>query len=325
VYELASMRLSVVIPTHNRAESLRRCLQTLQSQDLDPAELEVVVVDDGSDVDMGGVVGELAAGPVHMHCERQKLTGLNGARNRGAVVTRGELMAFLDDDTLVAPGWARALLSAFDHYPCAAVAGKIELALAGPAPSWLAAHAHWLAEYDRGPDARWLEADDPLPVGANCAVRRSDFERIGGFHLGLDRVAGSLVSNGDTEFFHRLRAAGGRFRYEPGAHVMHCVPADRLTVDYFLKRHRAQGVSDELLFALQGGQPTIGYRVFLARSIAGVGATFCRDLLRGRGTLDARFWASYWRGRLSAIGKAPPAVGSPPASDDERAPLEAAG
>jgi GT2 family glycosyltransferase len=318
------MRLSAVIPTHNRASALRNCLQTLEAQDVDPTRIEVVVVDDGSDEDMSAVVDGVASGRLSMRCERQPLSGLNGARNRGAAVTNGDVLAFLDDDTLVSPGWATAMLTAFERYPCAGVGGRIELQLDGPAPPWLADHAHWLAAYDRGPESRWLDPADPLPVGANCAVRRTDLERAGGFHVGLDRIAGSLVSNGDTEFFRRLQRAGGRFRYEPDAQVAHCVPTDRLTVDYFVRRYRAQGVSDELLFALQGGETTLGYRAFLARSLGGVGVTFCTDIIRRRGTLNARLWASYWRGRLSAVGKAPPAVGLA-ASEDERAPLETAG
>ena len=103
----------------------------------------------------------------------------------------------------------------------AGVGGRVELSLAAPAPDWLGELTCYLAEYDRGPNACWLDDRDPVPVGANCAVRRDDFDRLGGFRLGLDRIAGSLVSNGDTEFFRRLRAMGGRLRYEPAASVIH--------------------------------------------------------------------------------------------------------
>jgi GT2 family glycosyltransferase len=250
-----------------------------------------------------------------MGCERQRLSGLNGARNRGVAVAAGELLAFLDDDTLVSPGWARAVMGAFDSQPCAAVGGKVELSLAGPEPDWLAERRYYLAEYDLGSDARWLSGDpwrggDPLPVGANCAVRRGDFDRVGGFHLGLDRIAGSLVSNGDTEFFRRLRTAGGAFWYEPEARVVHCVPAERLTIEFFTRRHYAQGVSDELLMMLGGEAPTWRRRYRLAREVVHAAKILANDVRRGRGTVNARFWASYWAGRLSAVGKCPPGAGA---------------
>src|SRR5262249_35038975 len=121
------MKLSAIIPTHNRPDVLRDCLQTLQAQQVDPAALEVIVADDGAPVDFGAVVAGVAErGAITMRCERLELTGLNGGRNRGAAVATGDVLAFLDDDTLVSPGWAAALLRAFEDNPCAAVGGRIE-------------------------------------------------------------------------------------------------------------------------------------------------------------------------------------------------------
>lgn len=308
------MRLSAIVPTHNRPGELRQCLRTLQAQKVDPAALEVVVVDDGSSSEMGALVGEVAeGGPIEIRCERLSLTGLNGARNRGAAVAGGELLAFLDDDTLISPGWAAALLRAFDDHPCAAVGGRVELQLAGPEPEWLVTRRYYLAEYDLGAEPFWIETElidgrDALPVGANCAVRRVDFDRLGGFRVGLDRIGGSLVSNGDTEFFRRLRAAGGRMRYEPGASVIHCVPADRLTLRFFARRHYAQGVSDELLRVLEGERASVSHRLQLIRKLGEGAKILSRDVLRGRGTVNGRFQVNYWAGRLAAAGKRPPVL-----------------
>jgi GT2 family glycosyltransferase len=298
--------VSAIIPTHNRLEPLRVCLETLQRQTVAAHELEVVVVDDGSSEDVAGVVaGAAGAGPIPLRLERQPPGGLNSARNRGAAVTSGEILAFLDDDTLVSPGWAASVMQTFASHPCAGIGGRIELALDGPMPPWVADRRHFLSEYQLGPAPRWLTADDPVPVGANCAVRRTDFDRAGGFVAGLDRIGASLVSNGDTEFFRRVRAAGGRLRYDPSAAVIHCVPANRLTVDFWLRRHRDQGVSDEYLFALEGGRITPGYRWMLTRGSVGVLGTLARDLAAGRGPLNARLWASYWRGRWASAGRLP--------------------
>jgi hypothetical protein len=172
---------------------------------------------------------------------------------------------------------------------------------------------HYLAAYDLGSEPRWLEGD-PVPVGANCAVRRSDFDRLGGFLPGLDRIAGSLVSNGDTEFFRRLRSMGGRLRYEPEASVIHCVPVERMTVSYFVKRHQAQGVSDELLLRLEGHEPTLGHKVGLAREVAMAANRVSQDLLRRRDPTVSRFLVHYWVGRLFAArrGLRAPGDAAPP-------------
>lgn len=302
------MRLSAIIPTHNRPAALRACLATLQRQDADPDAVEVVVVDDGSEEEMAALVAEVArTGPIPMRCERQPTSGLNAARNRGTAVSSGEVLAFLDDDTLVSPGWASAMLAAFADHPCAGVGGSVELKLDGPEPDWLPSRRSFLAEYDLGPEPVWLDREPP-PVGANCAVLRSEFERIGGFRTGLDRIGRSLVSNGDTEFFLRLRDGGGRLRYEPGAHVLHCVPADRLTTRYFARRYYAQGVSDELLFADRGKPVSWRGRVGRARFLAAGATWLLRDIVRRRSVLDGWFNVQYWAGRLAAYGNAPPGI-----------------
>jgi glycosyltransferase involved in cell wall biosynthesis len=317
------MKLSAIVPTHDRPAELRRCLETLGAQDVPASQFEVVVLDDGSATDIGAVVAAVSAdASIPIRYERQLLSGLNGARNRGVAVASGDVLAFLDDDTLVCDGWASSLLRAFDELPCAAVGGKVELSLAGPAPDWMAARRYYLAEYDHGPEPFWLEdqpvligagwpEDQPLPVGANCAIRRSELERVGGFRTGLDRIARSLVSNGDTEFFRRLRAAGGRLRYEPAARVIHCVPADRLTLRYFNKRNYAQGISDELLRRLEGETPTLGDRLLAARQVGHAATVLWHDGRQGRGTVNAQFWAGYWAGRLmGAAVPLPPEAGA---------------
>ena len=310
-YAAAAVRLSAIVPTHNRPDQLRACLETLRVQDADPGEVEVIVVDDGSPSEMTAVVAEVAAaGKIEMRCERLSAIGLNGARNHGAAVARGEVLAFLDDDTLVSGGWARALIQAFAEYPCAAAGGRVRLRLDGPEPSWLVTRRCYLAEYDLGDEPFWVETDDidgrdAMPVGANCAVRRSDFERLGGFVVGLDRIGRSLVSNGDTEFFHRLRAADGSMRYVPEASVLHCVPADRLTVEFFTRRYYAQGISDELLRTLEGGDTGLAHRWELTRNLGSCARMLSSDTLRRRRRIDGRFLVSYWTGRLVASGRRP--------------------
>lgn len=304
--------LSAIVPTHNRPDLLTQCLETLMAQDVGPDELEIVVVDDGSRDDLHTVVVAASANRrFATHCERQPPSGLNVARNRGAGVARGEVLAFLDDDTLVDTGWARALVEAFESYPCAGVGGRVRLGLTGGLPQWVGEEERtMLTEYELGDEGRWLDladgrwwlAEDPPPVGANCAVRRTEFVRVGGFLPGLDRRGRSLVSNGDSEFFLRLYARGGRLRYEPRASVTHCVPDERMTIPFFIRRHYAQGVSAELMAAIDGQVPDPARLTGLFRGLGGAGKVLCRDRIHGRSTIRGRFLAAYWTGRL--LGRA---------------------
>lgn len=259
------------------------------------------MVDDGSRLELSGALAATHPLPASLRVVRQRPGGLNAARNHGAAQSSGELLAFLDDDTLVEPGWANALVAAFATTGCDAIGGRVVLRLEGPAPRWLTPKLRsYLAEHDLGAESRWVPAE-PVPVGANCAVRRAAFESAGRFLVGLDRTGASLLSNGDTEFFRRCQRNGGRVWYEAGALVEHCVPAERLTREFFYRRAHAQGRSDVLLLmqhATARQQPSrVRELVRAGRSVPIV----ARGLLEGRGTTGARCWLRYCRGRLSAI------------------------
>lgn len=295
-------RLSAIIPTRDRPEMLRDCLATLQRQDVAPGELEVVVVDDGSTANIGEIVNQVNASRVTLRHVRQAAAGLNAARNRGIEVATGELLAFLDDDVLVSPKWAASLLDAFRNPDCAAVGGRVELLLEESAPRWLTeGRRSYLAEFELGVESKWLD-DGTVPVGANCAVRRDVFDRLGGFRAGLDRIGSSLVSNGDTEFFRRVRRQGGKIRYEPRAHVRHRVPGARLTPDYFHRRAYAQGVSDQLL-----AMPHSRARTWQARGreVVRMGRALpilTKGMIQRREAINAALWLSYCQGRAATLG-----------------------
>jgi len=299
-----SVRLSVVIPTRGRPDRLRACLTTLAAARAPEGGWEVVVVDDGSEPPLKAQIAPPAPGDgpargLAVRFARQAPSGLNAARNRGALEARGELIAFLDDDTLVDPGWACALSAAFAQTGCDAVAGRVVLRLEAAAPAWLTPKLRrYLAEYDQGDVARPVRSD-PVPVGANCAIRREAWSVNGGFAAGLDRAGTSLLSNGDTEFFRRLLARGASIRYVPEARVEHCVPAERLTRQFFRRRAYAQGASDALLAVVASGRAGSMVRETVR---AGRSAPIAaRGVLEGRGPTTAQFWVQYCRGRMSVV------------------------
>jgi glycosyltransferase involved in cell wall biosynthesis len=96
--------VTVIVPTHNRSRSLEACLRTLAGQDYEDGRWEVIVADDASSDDTQAVIGRLTgAMPLRFvrHAERQ---GSGPARNTALARARGDLVLFLDSDTL-APPW----------------------------------------------------------------------------------------------------------------------------------------------------------------------------------------------------------------------------
>ncbi len=102
------MRISVIIPTYNRRESLLRCLDELGAQTLSSEEFEVLVVVDGS-TDGTAEAARQRRLPYALTVVEQANSGPAAARNSGAAKACGEYLAFTEDDVLPDKDWlARA-------------------------------------------------------------------------------------------------------------------------------------------------------------------------------------------------------------------------
>jgi glycosyltransferase involved in cell wall biosynthesis len=105
-------RVSIVIPTYNRSGIVRRAIDSVLAQTY--ADLEVVVVDDGSTDDTRAVLENYES---RVRYVRQENAGPAAARNHGMRVARGEFIGFLDSDDLYFPENVAAHLRAFERSP----------------------------------------------------------------------------------------------------------------------------------------------------------------------------------------------------------------
>jgi GT2 family glycosyltransferase len=200
------LRASVIVPTHNRREAVQRCLRSLLDQDLPPEEYEIIVVDDGSIDGTADALGEM---PGRIRVMRQERKGPSAARNRGAAEARGDVLAFLDSDTVADPSWLREALARFDDDPdLAGVEGRTEI-----------------PDGDRsGPFGRRTQnLRGQRYLGCNLLFRRQIFEEVGGF----DERFGLVPFREDTDLAHRVLRAGGEIRWVPSAGVTH--PVEKAT------------------------------------------------------------------------------------------------
>lgn len=201
------MDASVVIPTRNRADYLEVALRSLARQETDAA-YEVLVVDDCSSDGTAGVVERAGIRLIRRH----RPLGLNAARNTGVRETEAPLIAFLDDDVDVPPGWLRALIEGAARHPDAdAFGGPIRARFEGPTPGSCGREKPPITTLDLGSE----DAEADVVWGANLAIRRRAFERIGPFDE-------AITGHGDEEdWLLALRAAGGKIVYIAGAAVEH--------------------------------------------------------------------------------------------------------
>ncbi|HEX2915643.1 MAG TPA: glycosyltransferase [Chloroflexia bacterium] len=217
--------MSVVVPTRNRANSLRRTLESLKHLDYPPERFEILVVDNApSDDSTRKVVVDF---PNFKYFVEPR-PGLEWTRNCGVRASRGEVVVFTDDDVEVDAGWLKALARQFANPAIHAVTGLV-------APARLETEAENLFEefggfgkgFERSDFALALKRYWPFPVsagvmgtGANMAFRKDVLQALGGFDPALG--AGSLAKGaGDLDMFYRVVRAGYRLVYEPRALIWH--------------------------------------------------------------------------------------------------------
>lgn len=92
--------ISVIIPTYNRAHLIKKSLQSVLDQTLQP--YEIIVIDDFSTDDTEEVVKSLNS-PLIKYVKNQRKKGANGARNTGILMAQGEFIAFHDSDDIWLP------------------------------------------------------------------------------------------------------------------------------------------------------------------------------------------------------------------------------
>jgi glucosyl-dolichyl phosphate glucuronosyltransferase len=236
------LRLSVVLPTHNRAGDLRHAIAALLRQSAPASSYEVIVVDnnctDGTR-DLLAAVDDPRVRAVHE--ERQ---GLSHARNAGIAAAAADCVAFTDDDVEVAPDWVATLVDALDRQADVdGAGGRVLPSWPDARPGWLT-RAHWapLALQDHGDSRRVFDAAMPIGlIGANVAFRRRVFSRVGLFEPAVQRVRDGIGSTEDHEFLLRLYAAGGRMLYLPKLVARARVQPDRCARRYHRRWHFGHG------------------------------------------------------------------------------------
>jgi len=206
-----SQAISVVVPTRDRIDMLQRCLNSVRPT-LGPDD-ELLVVDS---VSRDGDAVRRAAEANGATYVRADGPGAGRARNAGWQRAREELILFVDDDVIVADGWADAARHGFARYPDAAfLTGRIDI------PPDQGKVERPVAIKDN-PDPELIDPgfDGIIGHSANLAVRRSALARIGGFDAGMGpgtRFGGS----DDLDLFDRLLGAGYVGWYAPDMRAWH--------------------------------------------------------------------------------------------------------
>lgn len=241
-----AIRISAIVCTLNRAQYLRKAVQSLKNQTLPKDGYEIIVVDNGSTDGTAEIAREESKGMPSLQYLREPVLGLSHARNTGWRNAKGEYVAYLDDDAVASRSWLEKILKVFETVQPkpGCVGGKVEAIWEAPRPHWLSeAMVPYLTvvAWSNTPtivrDGWWL-------VGANMAFAKSVLQTAGGFNSSLGRIGNRLSSNEEIALQRLLVKKGHCCYYHPEVAVAHHIPASRLSKGWFFRRVFWQGVCD---------------------------------------------------------------------------------
>ena len=238
------VKISVIIPTHNRSASVNHLLGLLNAQDIIQQQVEIIVVANACTDDTISML-ENYSGVLPLHIIDRKEAGAAGARNAGAEAASGNYLVFLDDDILPSPGLLQAHLDAQEKLQ-GVVIGYLPFKVDDPDAYMPMMHRAWWAEkyFDLSDPSHRFGYDDLL--SGNFSIPKHIFLQAGGFDH-------TLACREDYELGITLIKLGIPFGFSKEACGLHY---DRsLTPGRSFHRKRMEGRSDVLIAQRYPGYP----------------------------------------------------------------------
>lgn len=245
--------ITVAMPTNKVPESPTAALQSLVVQKTDFA-YEILVLDNGCDVLLRGALESIGkCSPATVQYIPVPDPGLHCGRNAAVMHAQSDLLVYVDDDIVAAPGWLQAIVDTFRDTEAHLVGGRSLPRYEAEPPDWLEAFwSHspngrhscgYLSLLDMGDES--FEIDSDYIWGLNFAIRKQTLKILGGFHPdGMPWEFRRYRGDGESSVTRKAKALGLKAIYQPDALVYHCVPNSRLTVEYFERRAFLQGISN---------------------------------------------------------------------------------
>ena len=221
-------RISVVVPTYNRLDTLRHVIPALAAQDLRRGEFEVVVADSNSTDGTAEFLAEVAREHPFVRHLPGPYTGRASARNAGIEAARGRVVMFTDADIIPSPDLLSRHLAHHDRPGVRAVVGM---------EVQVSSYDDYLAKRADRAKRTPLHGEKPKRLSwlyfltGNASVPKAELDRVGRFDEDF-----TGYGHEDLELGYRLQHAGVPIEYEPNAvdYHWHPVPWDEQQQKYEL-------------------------------------------------------------------------------------------
>ena len=221
------MRASIVVPTYNRKERLRQCINALLKQNFD--DYELVIVDDGSTDGTEEMVKDLQK--KNIIYLKQENKGPSAARNFGVEKSNGKFIAFTDDDCIVEKNWLKELLKGFDNKNVGIVGGNYVFHdEKGFISLWQKCNMEKSIEGGRFKKPQFFESN-------NMAILKELFVSVAGFNP----IFGPNDGSEDLNLNYQIIKKGFGLTFRENARVLHL---HKKTLKGVLKQYYIAGRGD---------------------------------------------------------------------------------
>jgi glycosyltransferase involved in cell wall biosynthesis len=231
------MKIDIIIPTFNRAQSLARSLDSIYKlNDLKAHEVQIYVIDNNStDETKSVVLQQLLTSPVKVQYLIERKQGKLFALNKGLEKCRADIVAFTDDDIILEPQWLQRIVMHLEKSQVDGVTGKIIARYQGDLPSWYSPEiSPVLGGFDLGSNLTTVCQLN----SANLAIRREALLKLKEINY-----VPELISE-DVVLCRKFMEQKLSILYDPQMIVEHHFQSANLTKDYcrrwFTKSGRMQ-------------------------------------------------------------------------------------
>ena len=267
--------LTILICTHNRAALLANTLRSLNAAARPPDwTVDILVAANACSDTTHAFLADYqrtadGLGWLPMTWFAERTPGKSHALNSALPQVPSDLVAFVDDDHRVDPGYLIAVCLAAEEFPEADLfCGRILPDWDGSEPAWVHDSGPYriyplpVPRFDQGDVSRELTPDQAVPGGGNLFLRTPWLARIGRFDTDMGPTGHDLGGSEDLDWVLRALGLGARLRYVPGAVQHHFVDANRLTLGYLMKKAYKRTASTVRLDAQKSkpGVPKYVYR-----------------------------------------------------------------
>ena len=238
---MSEVFISVVVCTYNRAFYIQKTIESLLHQSLEKDCYEIIVIDNASTDHTARVLSRYK----DIRYIYEPKQGLSLARNMGIAHSKGEIVAYIDDDAIASKNWLENIVKAFSMDPeIAAVGGKINPLWEIKKPEWITPQLYtYFSCIDWSPHAIYLRRGRFL-FGCNMAIKKSVLIECGGFSNDIGRIGGNLLSNEEWHVFKYIDKKMLKKYYDPAICVDHIVLKHRISWKWLNQRLYWQGVSN---------------------------------------------------------------------------------